>query len=681
MTVMSEPKISYLEFGPFRLDTVRRLLLRDEAVVALPPKAFDTLLVLVENCDRILEKSELMTAVWPDSFVEEANLTQTVSILRKALGERAGEHRYIVTIPGRGYRFVASVVQPNGQVADLIIESRTTAESVAEQQESKSNGEGVEAEQNPNRQRPDSSNQQQPASRLLPDNPVSLSRQKLAGWAGRLAMGVAVLALAAIALLAYRYLASSTQSQASPIRSIAVLPLKNLTGDPAQDYFSDGMTESLITALSKIEGLKIISGTSVFGFKGQDADPREAGKLLDVAAVLEGSVRKSNDSVRVVVRLVSVEDGQVLWTRDTHDRALGDIFALQDEIARKVVAGLRLQLGHKGEQQLAKRYTENVEAYQAYMRGRAFWNKRNGEGFGKAIAYFQQAIDIDPNYALAYAGLADSYILKRIYVLLEPGETLRQMEEKAKTAAEKALEIDDTLAEAHASLGLIKATTRNDEADIEREYRRAIELNPNYATAHHWYALHLNDVLRFDEAIEEIRRALEIDPLSLVINSDIGIIFSSARRYDQAIEYFKKALEMDPNFPDAHAMLGWTYVRKGMYPEAIAEFEKARMLFGSPISQLDALIYAYGRWGKRNEALKVLDELKRLTKQQPTQLLLENQLNIYIGLGEYDKAFEALNKAHQEGLRVKRALGTPYLDPLRSDPRFSILCSKVGFVP
>lgn len=340
-----------------------------------------------------------------------------------------------------------------------------------------------------------------------------------------------------------------------------------------------------------------------------------------------------------------------------------------------------MQLGHKGEQQLAKRYTENIEAYQAYLRGRAFWNKRNGEGFSNAIAYFQQAIDIDPNYALAYAGLADSYILKRIYVLLQPGETLQQMEVKAKAAAEKALKIDETLAEAHASLGLIKAATVNDEADIEREYRRAIELNPNYAIAHHWYALHLNDLLRFDEAIAEIRRALEIDPRSLVINSDVGIIYTSARHYDQAIEYFKKAIEMGPNFPGAHSMLGWTYVRKGMYPEAIAEFEQARILFGSPTSQLDALIYAYGRWGKRSEALKVLDELTRLTKQQQAQILWENRLNIHIGLGEYDKAFAALEKAHKEELRVKRALVTPYVDPLRSDPRFPILCSKVGLAP
>jgi TolB-like protein/DNA-binding winged helix-turn-helix (wHTH) protein/Tfp pilus assembly protein PilF len=678
MALMSKPKTSLFEFGPFQLDTVRRLLLRDEAVVALPPKAFDTLLTLVENCDRVLEKSELMTAVWPDSFVEEANLTQTVSILRKALGERAGEHRYIVTVPGRGYRFVASVGQPIEQVADLILERHVISQIVAEYEESTSNGEGAEVEFNPNQQSLDPSNQQPTASRKLLVNPLSLRRRKPAGWTGTLVIGVAVLALAAIAVLAYRYLAGSTESHASPIRSIAVLPLKNLTGDPTQDYFSDGMTQSLIMALSKIEDFKVISYGSVSGFKGQDADPREAGKRLGVAAVLEGSVRKSNHSVRVAVRLVSVEDGQVLWARDTHERALGDIFALQDEIAQTVVEGLRLKLGHKGEQQLAKRYTENVEAYQAYMRGRFFWNKRNGEGFGKAIAHFQQAIDMDPNYALAYAGLADAYILKRIYALLQPGETLQQMEAKAKAAAEKALAIDDTLAEAHTSLGLIKATIENDEADIEREYKQAIALNPNYATAHHWYALHLNDVHRFDEAIAEISRAREIDPLSLVINSDVGIIFSSARRYDQAIEYFKKAIEMDANFPDAHSMLGWTYVRKGMYPEAIAEFEKARELFGSPTSQLDGLIYAYGLSGNRGEALKVLDKLKRLSKQHHTQLPWENWLNIHIGLGEHDKAFEVLEKAHQEGSNVKRALDTPYLDPLRSDSRFADLRRRVG---
>jgi TolB-like protein/Tfp pilus assembly protein PilF len=484
--------------------------------------------------------------------------------------------------------------------------------------------------------------------------------------------------LGATALYFYRQRAELSGHPSPPIRSIAVLPLKNLTNDPTNEYFSDGMTDSLITALSNVGGLKVTSRGSVFGFKGEEVDPREVGRQLGVAAVLEGSVMKSGETVRVGVRLVSAADGRVLWSSDPHDRALGDIFALQDEVARRVVDGLRLKLGGEGEERLAKRYTDNVEAYLAYMKGRYFWNKRNGEGLGKAITYFQQAIEIDPNYALAYAGLADSYILKRIYALLQPGETLQQMEAKAKAAAEKALEMDDALAEAHTSLGLIKAALGNDDADIEREYKRAIELNPNYATAHHWYALHLNDVQRFDEAIAEIKRAREIDPLSLVINSDVGIVYTSARQYDQAIEHFKKAMEMDPNFPDAHAMLGWTYVRKGMYQEGIAEFEKARALFGSPTSQLDGLIYAYGMSGNRSEALKVLDKLERLTKQHHTQIPWENWLFIHIGLGDHDKAFELLEKAHREGSNVKRQLMGPSLDPLRGDPRFHDLQRRVG---
>jgi TolB-like protein/DNA-binding winged helix-turn-helix (wHTH) protein/Flp pilus assembly protein TadD len=653
VAALNKPAREIYEFGPFRLDATERLLLRDGQIVPLPPRIFDTLLVLVIDGGRLLEKDDLMRRLWPDTFVEEATLARNISDLRKALRETEGGQKYIETVPKRGYRFVARIKKSGDSAVDrekrlgtlMIVESEDGAIQVS----------------------------QPPRSGFKSDKRVNTARRS-AAW---LVAGLAL--VAGTAALFFIWNAKSKETgTAAPVGSIAVLPLKNLTNDPAQDYFSDGMTESLITALSKTEGLKVISRGSVFRFKGKDDDPRDIGKQLGVAAVLEGSVRKSSDSVRVAVRLVSVKDGQVLWVSDTLERALGDIFALQDEVARRVVVGLRLKLGQEDERRLSRRQTDNVEAYQAYLKGRFFWNKRNGEGLGKAIAYFQQAINMDPNYALAYAGLADSYILKRIYALLQPGEKLQQMESKAKSAAEKALEIDDTLAEAHTSLGLIKATIQNNEAEIEREYKQAIALNPNYATAHHWYALHLNDEGRFDEAISEIRRALEIDPLSLVINSDVGIVFSSARQYDQAIEYFKKAMEMDPNFPDAHAMLGWTYVRKGMYPESIAEFEKARALFGSPISLLDGLIYAYGQSGNRIEALRVLDRLKRLTKEQHAQMPWENWLYIHIGLGERDKAFELLEKAYRDHLSVKRLLYSPYLDPLRSDPRFDDLARRVG---
>jgi TolB-like protein/DNA-binding winged helix-turn-helix (wHTH) protein/Flp pilus assembly protein TadD len=657
-----EMRKRYLLGGDLVLEPKARHLSKGGVPVHLTHKPFQVLLYLVEHHDRLVTRRELLDHFWEGRDVYDETLTKCVGAIRKALDDQTEGPRFIETHWSEGYRLVCKVVEEQLIPADSTVIETQGMKIVAEEE---GNHNALLA------------NQKIPpldplAAPLLLPEPKRFPRQV------SIVLTCAVIVLIAAALFLYRQRAGLSTHPLPPIRSIAVLPLKNLTNDPANEYFSDGMTDSLITALSKVDGLKVTSRGSVFGFRGKEVDPREVGRQLGVAAVLEGSVMKSGDTVRVGVRLVSAADGRVLWSSDPQDRAVGDIFAVQDEVARRVVAGLRLTLGGESEQRLAKRYTDNVEAYQAYLRGRYFWNKRNGEGFGKAIAYFQQAIEIDPNYALAYAGLADSYILKRIFALLQPGETLQQMEAKAKAAAEKALEIDDTLAEAHTSLAMIKAITANDEADVEREYKRAIELNPNYATAHHWYALHLDAMYRFDEAMAEIRRAREIDPLSLVINSDVGLVFSNARQYDQAIEHFKKAIEMDPNFPDAHAMLGWTYVRKGMYPEGIAEFEKARALFGSPTSQLDGLIYAYGMSGNRSEALKVLDKLKRLTRQHHTQIPWENWMVIQIGLGDHDKAFQVLEKAYQKGLNVKRLLYTPYVDPLRGDPRFQDLQRRVG---
>ena len=650
--------------GDLVLEPTARHLSKGGVPVHLTRKPFQVLLYLVEHHDRLVTRRELLDHFWEGHDVYDETLTKCVGAIRKALDDQTERPRFIETHWSEGYRFVC-------QVEEQLIPPETT---VVEIEKTQGVMPVVAEEGNHNALLAGQENLPLPPVA----RPLSLRLPKRFSRVVSLAIVCGFIALIVGALYFYRQRAGSSAHPALPIRSIAVLPLKNLTNDPTNEYFSDGMTDSLITALSKVDGLKVISRGSVFRFKGQEVDPREVGKQLGVAAVLEGSVRKDGESVRVDVRLVSAEDGRVLWTSEMYNRALQDIFRLQDEIARNTVAGLKVKLSGEGEARLARRYTDNVEAYQLYLNGRYHWNKRNGEGFGKAIVYFQQAIDIDPNYALAYAGLADSYILKRIFALLQPGETLQQMEAKAKAAAEKALEIDETLAEAHTSLGMIKTKTGNDQADIEREYERAIEINPNYATAHHWYALHLSDMGRFDEAIAEIKRALEIDPLSLVINSDVGIVFSSARQYDRAIEQFKKAMEMDPNYPDAHAMLGWTYVCKGMYPEGIAEFEKARTLFGSPTSQLDGLIYAYGMSGNRSEALKVLDKLKRLNKQHHTQIPWENWLLIHMGLGEHDKAFEVLEKAYQEGLNVKRLLDMPYLDPLRSDPRFQDLHRRVG---
>jgi TolB-like protein/DNA-binding winged helix-turn-helix (wHTH) protein/Tfp pilus assembly protein PilF len=671
MAVMSKPKTSFFEFGPFRLDTVRRLLLRDETVVALPPKAFDTLLALVENCDRVLEKSELMAAVWPDSFVEESNLTQTVSILRRALGERASEHRYIVTVPGRGYRFVASLGQPAAPVADSILDSN---QIVAQQQQSTNNGQGAQVEPHPTQEKLGLS-KQQPADRWkLRANPLSLRTRKPAGWGDTLVIVLAVIALVAIALWAYRYIISFSESRTAPIRSIAVLPLKNLTGDPAQDYYSEGMTESLITALSKVEGLTVIWYNSVSRFKGQDADPREVGKLFGVAAVLEGSVRKSNDSVRVVVRLVSIEDGQVLWTRDTHERAPGDIFALQDEIARTVVAGLRLKLGHKGEQQLAKRYTENVEAYEAYMQGRSFWNKRTGEGFRKAIAHFEQAIDIDPNYALAYAGLADCYLMMSPYALLGVKESFA----KTKAAALQALALDNQLAEAHTSLAHITFLYDWNFPAAEAEFLQALELDENYPTAHQWYAVYLSSMGRHDEAIAQAKRARELDPTSLPIIQDMARAYYHARRYDEAIATSLKALEIDPQYHRVNSWLELAYAQKGLYREAVEERLKAMSLVRVDPAMIALRKNAYTTLGWRGYWQKELELLLR--RPQPgAQYQL---VRIYMRLGQKEQALRLLEEAYKERLdHLVLLKADPILDPLRDDARFTDLLRRVGLVP
>ena len=655
------PQTAYL-FGDFTLDLLTGCLLHHEVEIKLRPKSFDVLTYLVRNSGRLIPKEELIGAVWPDTFVTDDSLVKCLRDVRVALHDEA--QTLVKTVPRRGYVFAFEVTEqpkapaPTPEAADFALPSVDQSDD-GSKQSGEARAMGLEPE----------------VAEQKPD----LTRGTRLVTMALIVLGLLVLA-SAIPIV-YRRSHTPPQNRsdpAAPVTSIAVLPFKNLCHDPGDDALVDGMTESLISALSKVQGLRVISRSSVFSFKGKEVDPREVGKTLGVETLLEGSVMKSGDTLRVGVQLVSTADGRVLWASDPQDRPLSECFSLQDDVVRQVVSGLRMTLGRESEQRMAKRYTENLEAYQAYLKGQFFLNKRNGDGLSIAITSFQQAIDIDPNYALAYAGLADSYILKRIYLLLERNETPQQMEEKAKTAAEKALELDDTLAEAHTSLGMIKSATEADGADIERTYQRAIELNPNYATAHHWYALHLNDRLRFDEAIAEIRRAQDLDPRSLVINSDIGIILSSARRYDQAIDQFKKAIELDPNFPDAHAMLGWTYVRKKMYSEGIAEFEIARKLFGSPISQLDAIIYAYGLSGKRNEALQVLAELGRLTKQNHAQLPWESWLFIHIGLGEHDKAFALLEKAHRERRGIKRALDMPYVDPLRSDPRFAELRRRVG---
>jgi serine/threonine-protein kinase len=455
-------------------------------------------------------------------------------------------------------------------------------------------------------------------------------------------------------------------------RSIAVLPFADLSPKKDQEFFCDGMTDAIIGKLSQLEKLKVISRTSVMRYKKEDKDIKEIGEELDVVTILEGTIQKEKDRIRIRAQLINVEDGFHLWA-EIYDRTLESVFDMQDEISQAIVGKMKIKLVGEEKALLVKRYTENVEVYGLYLKGRHFWNKRSEAGLKKSIEYFEQAIEADPNYALAYAGLADAYNMLVGYGLLPPKEAFS----KAKSAAIKALEIDDTLAEAHASLALIKQVYDYDWSGSEREFKRAIELYPNYAVAHQWYGILLRDMGRFDEGLEEIRMAKELDPLSLPINTDLGEIFYHSRQFDQAIEQCKKTIEIDANFHWAHAVLGKTYLQKSMFKEAIAELKKAVSLLAGSAEYLAGLALAYALAGKKDKALEILEEINKRLKQ--TYVSWFEIALAYAGLKKNNKAFECLEKAYEErSFEMKSVKIEPVLDSLRPDPRFTALLKKMG---
>jgi len=473
-----------------------------------------------------------------------------------------------------------------------------------------------------------------------------------------------------------RYTASRTAEDGRPggpslpQKSIAVLPFDNLSRDPDNAYFAEGVQDEILTRLAKVADLKVISRTSTQHFKSAPENLPQIAKQLGVTNILEGSVQKAADQVRVNVQLINAITDAHVWA-DTYDRKLTDIFAVESEIAKNIAETLQARLSGSEKSSIAKTPTVNPEAYELYLKGRFFWNKRTGTDLRKAIDYFNQAIAKDPNYALAYVGLADSYLLLSSYAAVSPAESLPP----ARSALKKALELDDSLAEAHASFGLLTTL----ELDLHRaldELKRAVELKPNYATAHHWLALAHLTLAQFDSAISEAKRAIELDPLSLVINADTSWIYFSARRYDEAEAQVRKTLEIGPQFFLAHYYLGEVLQFKAHLSEAIAEFQKAFELNNDPYS-LAMLGQAYGRNGQRDEAQKILARLNEEAKSHyvaPYALAL-----VQIGLGDKDRAIEELDHAYREqetnylfGIKVY-----PMLDDLRGDPRFEALVQKV----
>lgn len=629
------------EFESFRVDADERVLFRDGEPVPVTPKAFEILLMLVESNGHIVEKDDLMKRVWPDTFVEEANLANNISVLRKILADVPSGAQLIQTIPKRGYRFAAPIQESDRQTDDLIFEKRTIASVI------------IEDPQDP------------------PEPSVGAARAR------RLRLGIAASLTVALALLTYFVLTNSNQSKSAPGigNSIAVLPFKSLSSDAADDFLGLGMSDALITRLGGVSEVAIRPTSAVRRYGGDDQDPVAAGRELQVESVLAGSVQRVGDRIRLTAQLISVADGRQLWA-DKFDAKLTDLLSVEDSISERVAGSLTIRLTGEDRTSLAKRYTENGEAFTLYLKGRYFWNKRTREGVDNAVNYFKQAIDKDPNYALAYAGIADSYILQgSFFVSAPPGD----LYPKAKEAATAALRLDDRLAEAHTSLAMIRSQYDWQWEDAEREFKKAIDLRPNYPTAHHWYAFYLSAMRRFDEAINEINRAQELDPLSLIITTDVGAILFSAHRFDQAAEQCRKAIELDPHFAQAHSILALIYEQQKRYEQWREERLKVLSIAGKS-EEAEAFGRTYAQKGPKGIAENWLDDLKVASGKRYVPSFA--MAVAYANLGDKDRVFEWLDKACSErSPRMADIRVMPALDRFHADPRFNVLLSRIGLAP
>jgi TolB-like protein/DNA-binding winged helix-turn-helix (wHTH) protein len=626
------------EFGPFHLDPAERLLLREQVQVQVPPKAFDALVVMVQNRGRLLGKDELLRTVWPDTFVEESNLAQHISILRKALRDGEDGFQYIETVPRHGYRFTAEV-REIGRVAT------------------------------------DSSFAAGPTPSPQPSVGFSESVRPRGRFTG-LIYAVAALALFLAALISMLPVWTARHSAvAEPIDSLAVLPLQNLSADPAQEYFADGMTEALITDLAKIPRLKVISRTSIMQYKNSHKKLPQIARELGVDGIIEGAVLRSGDRVRITAQLVRAATDQHIWA-ESYERDERDLVALQDEVSRSIALQIQKEIAPPAAQRPATSSAVNPQARENYLKGRYFWNLRTEAGYLKAIDYFQVAMTEDPQYAQAYAGSSDAYALLGSTPNAKiPRETAMP---KAKEMALAALKLDDSLADAHTSLAFAKMQYEWNFSEAEKEFKRAIDLDPNYSTAHHWYAYDLVAMGRMDDAVAEVKLARQTDPLSAIINTDVAEILYFARRYDEAQLQARATLEMDPNFAHAHRVLERIYDEKHMFPEAIAEGQRSVALSGVDTWMLLDLANTYALAGKKTE---MQDCLRKAAKGSPGGVLPDvfGTAEMYVALGQVDRGLKVMESAYRRregGLILLNA--DPRFDSLKSDPRYQQLLQRIG---
>ncbi len=596
---------------------------------------------LLEHPGTVVTREELRSRVWPDESFGDFDQAVNIAIakLRSALGDSAENPRYIETLPKRGYRFIADVsfVDTDGRI-----------------------------------RRPESASADstgpEPGRQLQGNGPAVPARRRLR-TTRRIIIALAVaLSLTIVSVLLVR----SRGHRATAIRSLAVLPLDNLSGDAAQNYFADGMTDELITDLAQISALRVISRTSVMVYKGARKPLPQIARELNVDAVVEGTVLRAGDQVRITAQLIDASTDKHLWSQ-SYEGQLRDTLALQDRVARAIAEQIQINLTPREQAALKSVRVVNPEAYESYLKGRYFWNKRTAEGLRVALAYFNQAIEEDPNYAQAYSGLADTYALLGDwqYAVMTPAEA----NPKAKAAALKAVELDSALGEAHNSLAFALDGFDWDLDSGGKEFRRAIELNPGYATAHHWYAWHLALLGQYDQAIAEMKKAESLDPLSLIINADLAELLVLAHSYDESIRLSRKTIEMDPNFAMAHNQLAQAYLQQHRYEEAVAELQKAVQLSGGSPTCIANLARAYALSGQRSKAVKLLNELK--ARSTPGYSHASEVAVIYVSLGEMDEAMNWLERGYAERFNPG-VLIRPGFDPLRSDPRFVNLAHRVG---
>jgi TolB-like protein/DNA-binding winged helix-turn-helix (wHTH) protein/Tfp pilus assembly protein PilF len=623
----------FYDFGPYRLDRRARVLLRDGATVPLTPKVLDTLVVLVERRGEVVSKDELLKAVWPDTFVEESNLSQNVSVLRKALGQHLDHLTYIETLPKRGYRFVAEVRLAEPEIPPAVPEA---AEKVSPP---------VPVEQ--------------PAIAAPPAG-------RRVGPRGAAALAAVLILSGALAIWYSRRIGPG----ASGIRSIAVLPLQNLSGDPGQDYIADGMTELLTAEVSRALRLRVTSRTSAMRYRNSGKSLPAMARELGVDAVIEGSVASAGTRLRITAQLIEVATDRHLWA-ETYDRELTDALVLQQEIARAVAHEIAA-----GAASVRANSPGPIHrpAFEDYLRARYYLDQRSAESIPKAISFYQKAIAQEPAYARAYAGLADCY--NQLGTVMIGGQSPSQSRKLAIAAASRALEIDPELAEAHAALGYSNLYEWNwDRAKEGLE--RAAALNPNYAPAHLWLAHYLAARAHFDQALQEVRLARDLDPLSPIIQTQVGWILKFAGRPSESIPEFRKALEMEPGYPWATWQLAGALNATGDFAGAIQVLQRA--LEGNrTASGLGTLGHAYAMAGNRREAKKVLGELHALARDRyvPPQCFVD----VYWGLRDREKVFEWLEKSYKERSNSLLWLGVlPDMDWLRSDPRLDNLLRRIGW--